>query len=200
MAGAGVGGEHAGPSGVGEDAHSTTGGKWPCSEHLGGVEELLDRIDPDHACLTEERIDGFLGAGESGSMRGSPTGSRGRPPALHGDDRLGAAQIPCDPAELVRITERLQVEQAHFRSRVLLPPAHQVVAAYVPFVPRRDEARETETARSHLAQQRDPEAPGLGDETERSGERPGWSEGRVHRDGRISVHDAEAVGTNSRIP
>src|SRR5581483_6974957 len=85
---AGVGGEHAGAARIPDDGHPAPGGQGLVGQHGGGVEELLHGVDPDHAGLAEQGVDGPVGAGQGGGVGRRPPASGRGPAALDGDDRL----------------------------------------------------------------------------------------------------------------
>ena len=91
-------------------------------DHLGHVEQLLDRVHPDHAGLVEQSGDGIVGAGQGGCVRRGGPASYGAPATFHGDDGLGAAQFPGQASEPPRVAERLEVQQADTGGVVLGPP------------------------------------------------------------------------------
>ena len=95
-----VGRQDARPTRVAQDRDPPPGRQRLVREHLRGVEQLFQRVDADHACLTEERVDGDVGGRERGRVRrrGAATGLC--TPALHGDDRLLAATRRASRANL----------------------------------------------------------------------------------------------------
>ena len=62
----------------------------------GDVEELLERIRPDHSCLSEERVGADVEAGERGGVARSRTTTGPRTAGLHRDDRFLAGDLGCD--------------------------------------------------------------------------------------------------------
>ncbi len=86
-----VGGEDARAARVGHDRDAATGRERLVREDHRGREQLVEGVDPDHAGLTEQRVDRDVGRGERGGVRRrGPAPGRG-PAALHRDDRLRAA-------------------------------------------------------------------------------------------------------------
>ena len=67
----GVGGKDVQASGIPDDGYSVTEGEWLAGEDAGCVEELAQRVTPDHTGLSEECVHGDVGCGGGGSM-GSP--------------------------------------------------------------------------------------------------------------------------------
>ena len=66
-------------------------------EHLAAVEQLLERVDADHARLAEQRVDGDVGAGQRGRVRRGAACPGLRAAALHRDDRLLPRDAPGEP-------------------------------------------------------------------------------------------------------
>ena len=75
------------------------------------VEELLERVGADHACLVEERVDRRVRAGECRRVRARRARAGRVAPALQREDRLRRATRRASARELPRVAERLEVEQ-----------------------------------------------------------------------------------------
>ena len=68
-AGARVGGEDTRATGVADDRDAPTGGQRLVRQHHRGREQLVERVDTDHARLAEQRVDRDVGCGESRGVR-----------------------------------------------------------------------------------------------------------------------------------
>ena len=86
-----VGREDARAARVADDRDPAPGGQRLVREHHRGREQLVERVDPDHAGLAEQRVDRDVGRGERGGVRRRGAAPGRRPPALHRDDRLRRA-------------------------------------------------------------------------------------------------------------
>jgi len=134
-----VGGEDAGSAGVADDRDPAAAGDRLMGEDHRGREQLVERVDADHARLAEQRVDGDIGCGQRrGVRRRGTTAGRGASD-LHRDDRFGPRDVAREPDELPRVPERLEVEEDHVGLRVVGPELQQVVAADVGLVADRDE-------------------------------------------------------------
>ena len=146
-----VGGEDARSTGVADDRDSRPARNRLRGQHLGGVEQLLERVDADHA-----RPGGTARRRRHPTTRARRCASdaarlpAARAAALHRDDRLAPRDTPRDPRELARVPERLEVEQDHVGAGIVLPVLEQVVAADVALVADRDELRDADPARRGL--------------------------------------------------
>jgi hypothetical protein len=105
------------------------------SHHLGDVEELLERVDPDHTGMVEQGIDRSVGASERGGVRRRRPDPGTGPPALDRDDGFGAGDAPGEPSELAGVPEGLEVQEDDVGIRIVLPILQQVVPADVGLVP-----------------------------------------------------------------
>ena len=106
-----------GPARVADDRDPPAGRERLVREHLRGVEQLLERVDADHAGLAEQRVDRDVGRRERGGVRRRGPAPGGGAAALHRDDRLRARDAPGEPRELARVPERLEVEEDHVGAR-----------------------------------------------------------------------------------
>ncbi len=188
---AGVGAQDPETTGVRDHGDAVPARGRLAREERGDVEQLGERLGPDHARLAEQRVDRGVGAGQRGRVgaRRATTGARAA--ALHREHRLLAGEPPRDAGELARVAERLDVHQDEIRLVVVLPPLEEVVGGDVGLVPDRDERRDAEPSRLCAFEQREAERSALRGEADApTGERP-RCERRVEPDrGR---RDAEAV-------
>ena len=108
------------------------------------------------------------------------------------------ATLPCDPRELARVAERLEVEQDDVRLGIVLPVLEQVVRRDVGLVPDRDERRQPEPARVGLLEQRQTERAALGRERDAAGRE------RASRERGVQARAADATprqfGPTRRAP
>ena len=144
---------------VADDADPAAAGQRLGGQQRADVEELADRVDPDHAGAGEQRphrrrVEAAFGAARRAYRR------RDR------DDRLVPPDAAGEPGELARVTERLQVQQDHVGAGVVPPVLEQVVAGHVGAVAGRDERRQAQAAPVRLGEQRDPERAGLAEEAD----------------------------------
>jgi hypothetical protein len=195
---AGVGGEDPGPARVADDGDATPSGQGLGPEQQRHVEQLVQRVDPDHAGLAEQRVDRDVGTGHRRGMRGGGPHARRRASALDRHDRLATRHPPSDAAELAGVAERLQVQQDDVGSGVVLPVLQQVVAADVGLVADRDEARHPQPDARRPFEHGDAQGARLrlhGDATRSR---------RVRREGGVQtdrgVGDADAVGADQPHP
>ena len=151
-------------------------------EENGGVEQLFERAQPQHAGLPEERVDRRVGAGERGRVRAGGARAGATRSAPHRKDRLRARDPAGDAGELARVPERLQVEEDQIGRVVLLPVLEQVVRRDVGLVPDREEARQAEPARVGLLEQRETERAALRRERDAARREAAAREGRVQPD------------------
>ena len=84
-----VGGEDAGPAGVGEHGRAARARKRAHLERHRHVEQLLDRRGAQHAGLREQRVDRRVARRQRAGVRRRRARARARAPRLHDDDRLG---------------------------------------------------------------------------------------------------------------
>ena len=124
-----VRGQHAQRRGVADDPDPRARRQGLVGEQLGGVEELVDRVDPDHPGLVEHGAHGGLVDG----LRAAREARRGGDvaPALHRDHGLLPGEPTRDPGELARVAEGLEVEQDDVGVGVGVPVLHEVVARQV---------------------------------------------------------------------
>ena len=118
-----VGREDARAAGVADDRDAASGRERLVREHLRGVEQLLERVDADHAGLAEQRVDRDIGRRERGRVRRRGAAAGLGAAALHRDDRLASRDAPGQPGELARVPERLEVEQDDARCSGRSPSA-----------------------------------------------------------------------------
>ena len=131
-------------------------------QQRGHVEQLVERVAADDAGLAEERVDGHVGAGQRGRVRGGRALPGLAAAALDGHDRLARRDPPGDPREAAAVAERLEVEDDHAGRLVVLPALEQVVRREVGLVAHRDEARDADPELAGVLEDRDPERAGLG--------------------------------------
>ena len=86
-------------------------------EQRRDVDELVERLRPDHAGLAEERVDRGVRAGERSGVRARRLAAGARRAALHREDRLRARDAARDARERARVAERLEVEHDELRVR-----------------------------------------------------------------------------------
>ena len=193
---AGVGGEDPGPAAVGQDGDPAgrRGSGWFASSD-GHVEELAERVGPDHAGLVEQRVDR--------DVRGADERPRVRDVA-----RAPAAERPLLTAMigLVRPTRRAIRENLRglptdsrysamtLRRRVVLPVLEEVVAREVGLVADRDEGRQPEAEAVGVLDDREAERAALREEPDAPVDRQGRGERGVEPDVGLEVDDAHAVG------
>ena len=124
-----VGAQDPGAAGVGDHRHRRTSRQWLIGHEAGDVEQLAERLGPNHPGLAEQRVDGDVGGRQQrpGVRAGRPA-TRSAAPALDGEDRLARADTARHTRELPRVAERLDVEDGHPRLPVPLPPHQHVVA------------------------------------------------------------------------
>ncbi len=186
----GVGGEQADGGGVADDGDALALGQRLVGEQERGVEQLGQRVDPDHAGLLEQRLHARLidfGGG------GGETGDDGVSAGLDRDDGLGAAESPGEPGELARVAERLQVEQHDVGGGVGLPVLQQVVAGDVGAVARRDERGQAQAPSGGVGEDGRAEGAGLAEEARAASCRQLRGEARVEPDLGVEVEDTERV-------
>ena len=89
----GVGGQDAGPAGVGDDRQLGPARPRLLGQHVGHVEDLRDRVDPQHADAAERGIEHLVAAGHRAGVRRRGLRRRLGPPRLDHDDRLGERHL-----------------------------------------------------------------------------------------------------------
>ncbi len=189
-----VGAENSEAAGVRDDRDTVAEGERLRREQHRGVEQLLERVGTQHAGLPEERVDGLVRACKGGCVRARCARSGAARAAAQREDRLRARDAPGDPGELLRVPERLEVEQDQVGLVVLLPVLEQVVRRDVGLVADRHEARKPETAGVGLLEERQAERTAL----RREGDPPRRQ--RATRKRRVQARhrrgDAQAVGAD----
>src|SRR6266536_6374900 len=100
----------------------------------GDVDELLEGARSQHAGAAEEGFDGSVGAGERSGVGACRARARAGRARLQREQRLPARDPACDTAELVRVSERLEIEKYEVGALVLCPPLEQVVGRDVRLV------------------------------------------------------------------
>ena len=96
------------PAGTGEDAQPRPGRTPVGGEQLGGLHQLFEVIDAEHAVLREERIVELIRAGQRAGVRHRRAAGLLRPAELEGDDRdVPRGRLGRDAAELRDIGEPL---------------------------------------------------------------------------------------------
>ena len=136
---AGVGQQDPRPAGVGHHGDPTATGYRLRGQQGDHVEQLLQRLGADHACLLEEGIHGDVEAGQRGRVAGSGAAPCRGTSGLHGHDRLPARHLRSQSREPARVAEALEVEGDDRRARVVLPVGQKVVARHVGLVAHRNE-------------------------------------------------------------
>ena len=96
------------------------------------------------ACSKSESTVTSDAAEQRAGVRGGSACARRRTAALDREDRLRARDPAGDPAELARVSERLQIQQHQVGALVGLPVLDQVVAGDVRLVADRHERRQPE--------------------------------------------------------
>ena len=160
-------------------------------EQRRDIQQLFERLDPQHTRLVEERVDRRFRARERRRVRARRACSRCRSAGLHRDNRLRASDSARNAPELARVAERLEVEHDDLGVRVLLPVLEQVVGRDVGLVPDRHEGGEPERLLGRLLEQREAERATLRGEADPPCRQRPRREGRVQADRRHC--DAEAV-------
>ena len=89
----GVGGQDAGPAGVGDDRQLRPARPRLLGQHVGHVEDLRDRVDPQHADAAERGVEHLVAAGHRAGVRRRRLRRRLGPPRLDHDDRLGQRHL-----------------------------------------------------------------------------------------------------------
>jgi hypothetical protein len=158
----------------------------------GDVDELLERARTQNAGAAEESFDGGVGSRECGGVRARRAGAGVGRARLQREQRLPARDAMGNPAELLRVPERLEIEKT---TSVPRPPPHQqvVVRRDVGLVADRDNA-EKPSPRSDAARASRTKRAAL-----RRMMRRGWRgrEGRVQADSRNAIGQ---FGPMSRAP
>ncbi len=185
--------EDARSASVRDDRHASTGWQRLMEHDCRGVEQLLERVDADHAGLGEERVDGVVGRSECSGVRRGAARTGGSAAALDRDDRLVARDATREARELARVPERLEIEEDHIGVGVLVPVLEEVIAADVGLVPEGHEGRDPEAELRRASEQRDAEAARLRREADSPGDREKRRERRVHGDRGVRVDHAHAV-------
>ncbi len=170
-------------------------------EQLGDVEHLVEGVDLDDPGLAEHRVHSLLG-GRDLAHRVAHRDTLRRASRPHRDDRLGPGDAACDPGELARVTDRLEVEQDHLGGVVLLPVLQQVVARDVGAVAGTDERGQPQTPTTDLLQDRRARGTRLAEEAgsptrrHERGERgvQGHVRGRVDHAQAVRSDQPQAVG------
>ncbi len=195
---AGVGSQHAGTAGVGDDGDPVAAGQRPTREQGRGIDELAKARRSDDASLAEQRFLGDQRGGGGRRMRGGGALARRRPAADDGQHR----ELPADPAgslgEPARAAERLDVQQGQFGLVVLFPPHQHVVARHVVLVPDGGEGRHSDPQPGQVIEHGDPDAAGLHDQPGAARNRLGAGEGGVQAERRDS--NAETVRADQTHP
>src|SRR5450830_544637 len=146
----------------------------------------------------EERGRRRLRAGERRGVRarGPPAGAG--TPTFHRQDRFLPRYTASDAGELLRITERLEIEQDEVGRLVVFPPLEQVVRGDIGGISDRDEGRQPETASTRRGQQRNAERSALRGERQPSGGRFDGADGGVEaRSGGCDTEDVRAEQATS---
>ncbi len=140
-------------------------------EHLGHVEDLRDRVDPQHADAAEGGVEHLVAAGERAGVRRRRLGRRLGPARLDHDDRLGQRHLARRRQERPRIADRFHVDHDALGVRVVAEVVDQVAPADVEHRADRDERAEADV---HLqAPVEDGRAEGAALADEADGARPG---------------------------
>ena len=191
-----VGGEDAGPAGIGEDRHVAPSRHRLPREQRRHIEQLRDGIGADHTRLMEQRIDKGIGRGDRAGVRRRGAGTDRGASGLERDDGLGPAEAAGNAAELCRVAEALEVQQDHRRLRIRFPVLEQIVAGHVGLVADRREARNAEIERPRMIENREAERAALRRHRDLSLRRIHRRKGRVQSNIGARVEQAHAVGTD----
>lgn len=186
---------------IADDADPSPGGQALSREDLSEVEELVDRVRPDHSGLSEHLVKGVRGQG-GGAHDVSRRQFPAREIGLDDDDRFDPGDAAGDAGELARVADRLEVESDGLRVRVLLPILEDVIAGHIGAVARGDEGRDPQAAVLRRREQRGPERARLAEESQRTRIRQERGQGGVEGDigglvdeaERIRAHHAHSVG------
>jgi hypothetical protein len=118
----------------------------------------------------------------------------------HGDDGFTRGEAAGEPAELVRVAERFQVQHGKLGALLAQPPAEHVVAAEVVPVAQRHQGRDPQIQVAELVEQRNSRPAGLGGHPHRPRGRGQVGERRIQPHLGIGVDQAEAVRVDQPHP
>jgi len=161
-------GEHPEGVGVADDGHPAAARQGLMDHELGHVEELMHILDPDHAGLTQQGVE----CGRRHMAGTDPVTGRDAiraDPGLDHDHGLAQCELSCDPGELARVADRLQVEADRVGVVVVDPVLHEVVAGDVDPVAGRRKDRDAEVASGSGGEHCDTQRAALGEQTQGPG-------------------------------
>jgi hypothetical protein len=181
---------------VGDDPHPVAVRQRAAHQRAADVEQLFDRVGPQHAALLEESGDGDVRSRQGAGVAGGGPRPLGRAAGLDHQDRLLARHPLGDLGEAPRVAEGLQVHADDAGLGIVLPVLQEVVARDVGLVAHGDELGEADAQVLGHVQDRHPEGAGLADEADGPGPGRGRREGGVQADLGGGVDHPHAVGTD----
>ena len=161
-------------------------------QRLGGDEQVVQRVDAQHAGAADRGVVDQVGAGERAGVRGRGGLALRRAAGLDDEHRLVARRRARGRHELARLLDRLDVEQDRARARVARQPVEHVAEIDVGMLAERDEVREADAAAARPVEHRGDERARLRDEGQAAGFDIRVREARVQL--RMRRQQAEVVG------
>ena len=102
----GIGGQHAGTAGIGDDGQPRPLRAGLLGQHFGHVEQVGDVVDAQHAAAAEGGFQHFVAAGERAGVGCGGLGGGGRTARLDDDDRLVQRHFARRRKEGARVADR----------------------------------------------------------------------------------------------
>ncbi len=159
-------------------------------QRLGGQEQLLQRVDAQHAGARDRGVEDQVRSGQRAGVRARRRLAGARAAGLDQDHRLVARRRACGRHELARRADRLDVHQDRTRARIGGEVVEQVAEVDVGALAERGEVREADAARAGPVEQRGHQRARLGQEGDVAGGRTDMREARVEPQVRRDQPDA----------
>ncbi len=184
--------EHAGAAAVRDHRQPLRRAVGQAAQRLGREEQVVHRIDAQHADAPRCGIEHEVRARERAGVRRGRAAACLAAPGLDDDDRLLGCGFARGGQELRAVLHRFEVEQDRLRRFVAREEGQQVGAVDLQLVAERHEVREAEPARVRPVEHRGHQRAGLRDEREVAGARACVRKARV--EARARRDRAYAVG------
>ena len=182
---------HAGAAAIGHQRQVLVIGAAKARERLGRQEQLLQRVDAQHAGTSDRSIEDHVRSGERAGVRGRRLQALAGAARLHHDHRFVARSGACRRHELAWRFDRLDVKQDGARVRVARQVVEQVAEVDVGVFAERHHVREADLPALRPVEHRGDERTRLRHEGHVAGQCVGVSEARVQP--KVRAQQAEAV-------
>ena len=141
-----IGRQDAGATAIGENGKAVAVEPRLARKDLRSAEKLVELAYTQHACASERRFIGGIGAGQRARVRLRRLGPRRAAAGLDDNHRLRPSGAACGRHELRRVGDRLHVQQDGATLRIARQVVEQIAKIRVSHIAERDDVRKADVA------------------------------------------------------